>query len=216
MSKVTLIGASGFVGSALLNEALSRGIEVTAVVRNPEKIQIQDDKLTVVQADVFDAQKLSEILVGSDAVLSAYSPGWTNPNIVEDTIKGNKSIIEAVKKANLKRLIAVGGAGTLNVAPGKTVIEAGFIPKEILAGVEAYAKVFYEDFKPEKDLDWAFFSPAGLIEPGQRTANYKLGKDDLIVDAEGKSSISVQDYAKAFIDEYQQPQHHQERFTIGY
>lgn len=216
MKKIVLIGASGFVGSAILNEALNRGIQVTAVVRNPENIKVKNKNLIVKQGDIFSSDMVSKLIEGADAVISAYNPGWTNPNIAEDTLKGYKSIIAGVKKSGVKRLQTVGGAGSLLVAPGTTVIDAGVIPDEILPGVKALAQVLKEDFLPEKELDWVFFSPAGTLEPGERTGKYRLGKDDLIVDASGQSKISVEDYAKAMIDEFENPQHHHQRFTIGY
>lgn len=216
MKKVALIGASGFIGSQLVKELLSRGYQVTAIVRSADKIKNDDKNLKVVSADVFDTDKLAEVLKDNDAVISAYNPGWTNPNIYDDTIKGYQSIIEAVKKAGIKRLQAVGGAGSLLVAPGKTVVDSGAIPDEILPGVKALALVLKDQFLPEKELDWVFFSPAGTIEPGERTGKYRLGLDNLITDDQGNSKISVQDYAKAMIDELENPKHHQQRFTIGY
>lgn len=217
MKKIILIGASGFVGSTILKEALNRkDVQVVAAVRNPEKITIKDNNLTVEKLDVFSSDAVSKLVKGADAVISAYNPGWTNPNIAEDTLKGYKSIIEGVKKAGVNRLLIVGGAGSLFVKPGVTVIDAGYIPNEILAGVKALAQVLNEDLLTEQTLDWTFFSPAGTIEHGERTGNYRLGKDDLITDAEGNSKISVEDYAKAMIDELEKPSHHQERFTIGY
>lgn len=216
MKKVALIGASGFIGSQLVKELLSRGYQVTAVVRSADKIKNDDKNLKVVSADVFDTDKLAEVLKNNDAVISAYNPGWTNPNIYDDTIKGYQSIIEAVKKAGIKRLQAVGGAGSLLVAPGKTVVDSGAIPDEILPGVKALALVLKDQFLPEKELDWVFFSPAGTIEPGERTGKYRLGLDNLITDDQGNSKISVQDYAKAMVDELENPKHHQQRFTIGY
>ncbi|QII70378.1 NAD(P)-dependent oxidoreductase [Apibacter sp. B3706] len=216
MKKVALIGASGFIGSQLVKELLSRGYQVTAIVRSADKIKNDDKNLKVVSADVFDTDKLAEVLKNNDAVISAYNPGWTNPNIYDDTIKGYQSIIEAVKKAGIKRLQAVGGAGSLLVAPGKTVVDSGAIPDEILPGVKALALVLKDQFLPEKELDWVFFSPAGTIEPGERTGKYRLGLDDLITDDQGNSKISVQDYAKAMVDELENPKHHQQRFTIGY
>ncbi|MXO33438.1 NAD(P)H-binding protein [Apibacter sp. B3889] len=216
MKKVALIGASGFIGSQLVKELLSRGYQVTAIVRSADKIKNDDKNLKVVSADVFDTDKLAEVLKNNDAVISAYNPGWTNPNIYDDTIKGYQSIIEAVKKAGIKRLQAVGGAGSLLVAPGKTVVDSGAIPDEILPGVKALALVLKDQFLPEKELDWVFFSPAGTIEPGERTGKYRLGLDNLITDDQGNSKISVQDYAKAMVDELQNPKHHQQRFTIGY
>lgn len=215
-NKIVLIGASGFVGSAILNEALNRGIHVTAVVRNPENVKISNPDLTIVKADVSSAEKVAEIVKGSDAVLSAYNPGWKNPDIYEDTLKTYPAILEGVKKAGAKRLLIVGGAGTLFVAPGVRVVDSGAIPAEIMGGVKSLGEFYLNTLMNEKEIDWVFFSPAGSIESGERTGNYRLGKDDLIVNDKGESKISVQDYAKAMIDELETPAHHQERFTIGY
>ncbi|WP_128331912.1 NAD(P)-dependent oxidoreductase [Apibacter sp. HY039] len=216
MKKIVLIGVTGFIGSELVNELLNRGFEVTAIARSVEKVKVKNEHLKVVSVDIFDKEKLAEVLKGNDAVISAYNPGWTNPEIYEDTIKGYRSIIAAVKLAGIKRLQVVGGAGSLLVAPGKTVVDTGVIPEEILLGVKSLALVLKEQFLPEKDLDWVFFSPAGVIEPGERTEKYRLGLDDLIIDEQGNSKISVQDYAKAMVDELETPQHHQQRMTIGY
>lgn len=216
MSKIVLIGASGFVGSAILNEALNRGIKVTAVVRNPESVKISNADLTIVKADVSDAEKVAEISKGADAVISAYNPGWTNPNIYEETLKVYPLILEGVKKAGVKRLLIVGGAGTLFVAPGLRVVDSGAIPAEIMGGVKSIGEFYLNTLMNEKDIDWVFFSPAGSLEPGERTGHYRLGKDDLILNEKGESKISVQDYAKAMVDEFENPVHHKERFTIGY
>lgn len=216
MKKVVIIGASGFVGSAILNEALDRGLEVTAIVRNPEKIKISNANLTVVKADVSSASEVAKHTKGFDTVISAYNPGWTNPNIYEDTLKVYPAILEGVKEAGAKRVLIVGGAGTLFVSPGVRVIDSGAIPESYMPGVKSLAEFYLNTLMNEKNIDWVFFSPAGSIAPGKRTANYRLGKDDLIVDANGESNISVEDYAKAMVDEFEKPQHHQERFTIGY
>ena len=216
MNKIVLIGASGFVGSAILNEALNRGIQVTAIARNPESIKITNANLTIVGADVSCAAKVSELCKGADAVISAYNPGWTNPNIYDETLKVYPQILAGVKQAGVKRLLIVGGAGTLFVAPGVRVADTGVIPAEIMGGVKSLGEFFLNTLMNEKEIDWVFFSPAGSLEPGERTGVYRLGKDDLILNAEGQSKISVQDYAKAMIDELENPQHHQERFTIGY
>ncbi len=216
MKKIVLIGATGFVGTAILNEALTRGYSVKAIVRDPSKVVTESLGLELVKADIMDTANLVTLLKDVDAVISAYNPGWSNPDIAIDTDKGYKSIISATKQAKIQRLQIVGVAGSLFVAPGKTVVDSGIIPDAILPGVLALAKVLNEDLKKEKDLDWVFFSPAGVIAPGDRTAKYRLGKDNLVVDANGESRISVEDYAKAMIDELESPQHHQERFTIGY
>lgn len=216
MKKIALIGASGFIGSAILNEALSRGIKVTAIVRDTDKIKVTNENLTVKRGDVFKTEELSRLLKGHDAVISSYNPGWKNPEIVNDTTKGYKSIIEAVRNSGVKRLQVVGGAGSLLVVPGKRLMDTDVFPIEFKPIVEALAKVLTDFLPKEKSLDWVFFSPAGIIEPGQRTAKYRLGKNEVIADASGNSKISSQDYAKAMIDEFEKPQHHNERFTIGY
>lgn len=216
MKKIVLIGASGFVGSAILNEALNRGITVTAIVRDPSKITVQNDNLKVVKADVSSAEEVAKVSAGADAVISAYNPGWTNPAIYEETLKVYPAILEGVKNAGVNRLLIVGGAGTLFVAPGVRVVDSGAIPAEIMGGVKSLGEFYLNTLMNEKQIDWVFFSPAGSLEPGERTGQYRLGKDDLIVNDKGESKISVQDYAKAMVDELENPQHHQERFTIGY
>lgn len=216
MKNIVIIGASGFVGSAILNEALNREIKVTAIVRNPEKIKISNPNLTVTKGNISKASDVTSLVKGADAVISAYSPGWNNPDMYDETLRVYPQILEGVKDAGIKRLLIVGGAGTLFVSPGKRVIDTGFIPDEIMGGVESLGKFYLETLVQEKDIDWVFFSPAGNIFPASRTGNYRLGKDDLIVDEKGESNISVEDYAKAMIDELEAAQHHYERFTIGY
>ncbi len=216
MKNIVLIGASGFIGSAILNEALNRGIQVTAVVREPEKIKISNANLHIKKADVSDAGSVTEIAKGADAVISAYNPGWANPNIYDETHKTYPAILQGVKAAGVKRLLMVGGAGTLFVAPGVRVVDTGVIPESIMGGVKSLGEFYLDTLTAENEIDWAFFSPAGSIEPGERTGEYRLGKDELIVNDKGESKISVQDYAKAMIDELETPAHHYERFTIGY
>ncbi len=216
MKKIVLIGASGFVGSAILNEALSRDISVIAVVRNPEGIKVSNPNISIVKADVSNANKVSEICKGADAVISAYNPGWTNPDIYDLTLEVYPQILAGVKKSGVKRLLIVGGAGTLFVAPNLRVVDSGTIPTEIMGGVKSLGEFYLNTLIYEKDIDWVFFSPAGMLEPGKRTGSYRLGKDNLIVNDKGESKISVEDYAKAMLDEFEKPQHHQERFTIGY
>ncbi len=216
MKKVTIIGASGFIGSAILQEALSRGYQVQAIARNPERINASSSSLKVVAADVMDTPQLAKMLHDTSDLISAYNPGWGNPNMYEDTLKGYLSIIHAAKQAGVKRVLVVGGAGTLLVAPGTEVMDTGVLPEAIMPGVKSLAKIFKEHLIPEKELDWVFFSPAGTIEPGERTGVFRLGKNDLMVNDKGESRISVEDYAVAMIDELETPKHHQERFTIGY
>ncbi len=213
---VVLIGASGFIGSALLSELLGRGHRVKAIVRNPEKVSLVHPDLELVQADVANAEHLSTLCQGADAVLSAYNPGWQNPNIAAETLENYPRILQAVKASGVTRLLIVGGAGSLFCAPNLRVVDAGVIPEEIIGAVRALGDFYLNTLCEERELDWVFFSPAGMIQPGERTCHYRLGKDDLIVDADGNSLISVEDYAHAMVNELEQPKHHQERFTIGY
>lgn len=216
MKSVVLIGASGFVGNAILNELLSRGHKVTAVVRNPEKINVSNSNLEIVKTDVSDTNVMVEICKGKDAIISAYNPGWANPDIYEETLRNYPLILEAAKRSGVKRLLCVGGAGTLFCAPGLRVVDSGAIPDAIMGGVKSLGEFYLNTLMNEKAIDWIFFSPAGTLEPGKRTGKFRLGKDDLIIGENGISHISVEDYAVAMVDELENPKHHYERFTIGY
>ena len=216
MANVLLIGATGFVGSAVLNELVERGHKVTAVVRNVEKIA-KNDLVTAVKEDVANVEAIAKLAEGKDAIISAYNPGWLNPEIATLIIENYPKILEAAKKSGVERLLIVGGAGTLFCAPGLRVVDSGAIPEEIMGGVRPLGDFYLNTLMNENDIDWIFFSPAGVFDQeGKKTGNYRLGKDDLIVDAEGNSHISVQDYADAMVNELEKPAHHKERFTIGY
>ena len=216
MANVLLIGATGFVGSAVLNELVSRGHKVTAVARNIEKIATSE-LLDAVKEDVANVDAIAKLADGKDAIISAYNPSWTNPGIATLISENYPKILSAAKKSGVKRLLIVGGAGTLFCAPGLRVVDSGVIPEEIMGGVRPLGDFYLNTLMNENDIDWVFFSPAGVFDPqGKKTGNYRLGKDDLIVDAEGNSHISVQDYADAMVNELEKPAHHKERFTIGY
>lgn len=216
MAKVVLIGATGFVGSAILNELVERGHEVTAVVRNVEKLP-KNALVKPVKEDVGNEDAIAKLLEGKDAVISAYNPGWNNPNIAQETIVNYRHILAATKKSGIGRLLIVGGAGTLFCAPGVRILETGVFPNEIFNCVVSLGYVYLNILQNEKELDWVFFSPAGTFdEKGERTGKFRLGKDDLVVDTEDNSHISVQDYAVAMVDELEKPAHHKECFTIGY
>ena len=216
MANVLLIGATGFVGSAVLNELVSRGHKVTAVVRNIEKLT-KSDLVDAVKEDVANVDAIAKLAEGKDAIISAYNPGWTNPDIATLISENYPKILEAAKKSGVERLLIVGGAGTLFCAPGLRVVDSGAIPEEIMGGVRPLGDFYLNTLMNEKNIDWVFFSPAGVFDQqGKKTGNYRLGKNDLIVDAEGNSHISVQDYADAMVNELEKPAHHKERFTIGY
>ena len=217
MRNVVLIGATGFVGSAILNELLNRGHKVTAVVRNASKLP-KHDNLTAVEEDVANVDAIASIASGKDAVISAYNPGWANPDIKRLIEENYPKIVEAAKKSGVERLLIVGGAGTLLGKPGLRVVDSGAIPAEIIDGVRPLGDFYLNQLTKENDIDWVFFSPAGEFDAqGERTGKYRLGKDDLIVDkATGMSHISVKDYAAAMVAELEKPADHKERFPIGY
>ncbi|HJX13430.1 MAG TPA: NAD(P)-dependent oxidoreductase [Dehalococcoidales bacterium] len=212
--RVVIIGASGFIGSAIRDEALTRGHQVTAIVRHPEKITVQNSRLTIVKADILK-DDLGKLVKGHDAVISAYNPGWGNPNLYEEQIKGTQNLISGVKKAGIKRLLVVGGAGSLEIAPGVQVIDKTDFPKEVIGGVLATREALYMLRKEDK-LEWTFLSPPANIKPGERTGHFRVGKDQLLKNEDGESVISTQDYAVAMIDELEHPQHKRQRFTVAY
>ena len=157
------------------------------------------------KGDVTDIDKIARLSKGADVIVSADTPGWNNPDIYE-----------AVKKSGVPRFLMVGGAGTLFVEPGVRLIDSGMIPETILPGVKSLGEFYLNTLSKEKEVDWVFFSPAANLFPGKRTGKFRLGKDNMIVDDQGESSVSVEDYAVAMIDEVEYPTHHYERFTIGY
>ena len=215
---VLLIGATGFVGSAILNELIARGHNVTAVVRNPEKLA-DKPQVKAVKADVADVAAIAELAKGKDAVISAYNPGWTNPRQYEETLENYPKIVEGVKKSGVGRLLIVGGAGTLFVAPGVRLVDTGSLPEAWLPGVKSLGEFYLNTLMKEDGIDWIFLSPAanlGNLQPGIRTGKYRTGKDDMLVDEKGDSFISVEDYAMAMVDELETPKHHKERFTVAY
>ena len=215
---LTLIGASGFVGSAVLKEALNRGHQVIAIVRHPEKIIEQNDHLSVVRGDVMDTAALAALIKGSDIVVSAYNAGWTNPDLYNDFLKGSQSIREATKQSGVKRLIVVGGAGSLFIAPGVQVVDTPEFPADWKPGALA-ARDYLNLLQKEDQLDWTFVSPALEMHQGtprQRTGVYRTGLDNPVFDTNNKSTISVDDLAVAIVDEAENKKHVRQRFTVAY
>ncbi|QNI31638.1 NAD(P)-dependent oxidoreductase [Alloacidobacterium dinghuense] len=207
--KIAVIGATGKTGQRVTTELLQRGHHVTAVVRNPSKVQ-NHKNLSVVTSDLSDAKQIAGALEGADAVVSAYGAPADN---TEQVITVTRHITNAAKQ-NKQRLLVVGGAASLFIKPGVTVLAAGYVPEWGIPIATAHNKVL-EDLR-RSDVDWTYFSPAAFFEPGERTGKFRLGKDDLIADASGKSHISMEDYAIATVDELEKPAHRRERFTIGY
>ncbi|MES2297784.1 MAG: NAD(P)-dependent oxidoreductase [Pseudomonadota bacterium] len=210
---IALIGATGFIGTALLNEALARKHSVTALVGHPEKLT-PHPALRAQQADVFDLAALTSQLRGADAVISAFS-GHGDADTLAYYVAGIKNVITAAKEAGAPRLLVVGGAGSLEVAPGVQLIDTPQFPAAYKATAEG-ARQALQLLRQETTLDWTMLSPAAMLAPGQRSGVFRIGGDQLLVDADGKSAISVEDYAVAMIDELEAPRHTRRRFTLAY
>jgi len=212
--KIAIIGATGFVGSAILNELSERKHDITAIARNPRDTK----NVNWISTDIFNVDELSAILKGNDIVISAYNAGWTNPDIYDDFIAGSKAIQEAVKKSEVKRFIVIGGGGSLFVAPNLQAVDTPDFPKEYYVAATA-ARDYLNIIKEEKELDWAFFSPAFEMHAGTttgRTGKYRLGLENPVFNDEQRSILSVEDLAVVIADETETPKHHQVRFTAGY
>lgn len=212
--KIALIGATGFVGSALLDELLARGHEVRALQRDAAKLAPRPG-LTVRSVDVLTADDLAAELAGQDAVISAFNAGWTNPNLHDDFLRGSERIADAARAAGV-RLLVVGGAGSLYVAPGQQLVDAPGFPAEWKSGALAAREVLTRLRADTTPLDWTFISPAIHLEPGARTGRYRLGTESPVVDAEGHSRISAADLAAAIVAEVEAPQFRRARFTAAY
>jgi len=205
---VVLFGATGKAGSRILKELLARGHQVTAAVRKPTTLPAG---VTVKQDDLSNVDHIAKVIAGADAVVSAYGPPPDNTDLL---IGATTRLVDAVRKAGVPRLIVVGGAASLEVAPGVTLLASGHVPPEWLPIATSHAKVL--EMIRASDINWTYFSPAGFFEPGERTGKFRLGKDSLIMDANGQSRISMEDYAIALVDELEKPANERARFTIGY
>ncbi len=217
MKKFAVIGATGYVGGAVVKELASRGHQVTAFVRDINKAP-QADNVTAVVADVHSADFANQ-LQGFDGVVSAFNPGWTNPNIGADFTRGANAIVEASKVANVPYLLVVGGAGSLFVAPNVQLIDTPAFPKEIFDGANA-ARNLLTDLQDRRDVNWAFISPPALLGvtggySEERTGEYRLGQDDLLMNGEIPAGISVADLAIAISDDVENQAHLHKRFTVA-
>ena len=207
--KIALLGAGGMIGSRIAAEALARGHEVTAVVRTPGKLAAKHARLKEVQGDALNAESIAQVVGGHDAVISAVSAPEQ-----QELLRATAAQIEGVRQARVPRLLVVGGAGSLEVAPGLELVDAPDFPAAYKPPALAHRAVLAVYRKT--DLDWTYLSPAAVITPGERTGKFRLGKDQLVTDAKGESRISAEDYAVAMIDELEKPRHIRQRFTLAY
>jgi putative NADH-flavin reductase len=204
MSKIAIIGATGRAGSQLLEEALRRGHSVTAIARDTSKIG-QREGVVSKNVDALDADALQAAVAGHDVVISA----------AHFSTLPAKAVIGPVKQAGVKRLLVVGGAGSLLLPNGTRVIDSEGFPAEYKAEAGAGAE-FLETLRQEKDLDWTFLSPSAEFVEGERTGVFRIGKDDLLVSSAGRSWITFADFAIAMLDEVEVPKHSRQRFAVGY
>ncbi|WP_028401330.1 NAD(P)-dependent oxidoreductase [Ectobacillus panaciterrae] len=212
MKKIALFGATGTIGQRILKEALSRGYEVTAVVRDASKVLEKHENLTVATGDIFNEDSIVKTATGHDVVISAYGPAFETPQML---VEATRTLIASVKRSDAQRLLAVGGAGSLEVAPGLQLVDTPDFPEAYKAVALAHRDALAV-YLEEKELDWTNLSPAGFIAPGERTGQYRIGTDQLLVNEQGESRISAEDYAVALLDEVENHTFSRRRFTVAY
>jgi len=208
--KVVLFGATGKTGSRLLQELVSRGHEVTASARDVGKLPVSAAH-AVKQDDLSDASQIAATIAGADAVISAYAPPADD---TDQLVRVTQRQVDAVRRTGVDRLLVVGGAGGLNVAPGVSLIDSGHLPAPYLPIATSHVKAL--DVLRRSDVDWTYLAPAAYFEPGERKGKFRLGTDELVTDASGESRISMEDYAIALVDELENGAHRRQRFSVGY
>lgn len=210
--KIALFGATGTIGSRIAAEAARRGHEVTALARNPARVPADVANLKAAQADLLDAASVGAAVRGHDIVASAYAPPQGDEAALATA---TRALVEGVRAAGVKRLVVVGGAGSLEVAPGKQLVDTEGFPVAYKPVALAHRDAF-DYYRGVADLDWTFFAPAALIAPGERTGQFRTGTGALLADAEGNSRISAEDYAIAFVDELEQGRFVRQIATVAY
>ena len=215
--KIALIGATGFVGTPLLAELLQRGHQVTALVRNPARLPAQPN-LRAQALDASDADAVAAAVKGHDAVISAFNPGWDAPDLYAQFMKGHGAIVAGTEQSGVTRLLVVGGAGSLFVAPGVQMVDtpefASHVPPNIIPGAKA-ARDALTSLRGNTALAWTFLSPPALLAPGERTGKYRVGGEQLLMAGDAPAGISVADLAAAIVDEIETPRHVRARFTVA-
>jgi putative NADH-flavin reductase len=211
--KIILFGASGTIGQRIAHEAIARGHNVTAVVRDPSRAQMEEG-VTAVQGDVTDPDSVAQVAAGHDAAVSASGPGVGGR--AEMLVEAVRGLLAGLPRAGVRRLIVVNGAGSLEVAPGLQLLDTPQFPADWRPLAVAHRDALDVLRGSTGDLDWTALSPAAFIEPGARTGQYRTGTEQLVADATGQSHISAEDYACALLDELENPQFVRQRFTVAY
>jgi putative NADH-flavin reductase len=215
--RIVVFGATGNIGRRIAQEALRRGHEVVGAVRDPAAVESPDPRVRLVKADATRAADVARVVQGADAVVSAISPRPNSRGLAAPSLQANaRALIDGLRQAGVKRVLYVGGASSLEVAPGRTLADEPDFPQaykaEAREGREALAA-----WRSEADgLEWTYLSPAVEIGPGRRTGTYRTTDDQVLADAAGKSFISFEDYAVAVLDELERPRHVARRFGVAY
>jgi putative NADH-flavin reductase len=218
--KIAVIGATGYVGRHLVQEALARGHDVTALSRHAEILPEQPGLQRINHDLLQDARATGARLSGHAAILYAYNPqrGSTAPDIYQQHVRGHQALLDAMAYSDCKRLLCVGGAASLKLASGEEFIDTPQFPPQFEANKPSIrgTRQLYYLLQEHSELDWVFLSPSALLVEGERTGRYRTGTDYLLYNSDGLSTISLQDYAVAMLDETEKPAHHRQRFTVGY
>lgn len=214
--KIVLFGATGHVGQRIVREALERGHDVVGVVRDPARSQAPDPRVRLVQGDATDPASVARVARGPDAVVSSVSPRPGTTGTAPSLSDVARGLIAGLREAGVKRLLVVGGAGSLEVAPGVALMDAPGFPEEYRAEAEQGRESLAVYRAEAEGLDWTFLSPAVVIQPGERTGAYRTTVDQLLADEQGNSVISYEDYAVALLDELENPRHVGRRFGVAY
>ncbi|MCL4560878.1 MAG: NAD(P)-dependent oxidoreductase [Chloroflexi bacterium] len=209
---IVLFGANGRIGQRILQEAMRREHRVRAVVRRPQNTQISHSQITIVSGDVLDSESVASAADGQDVIISAVGPGREDDP--EMLVQAAQALLQGAAQAGVRRLIVVGGAGSLQAAPGVQLMDTPEFPESWKPVARAHRRAL--DVYRKSELDWTVLSPAGMIEPGQRTGKYRTALEQLLRDANGESLISMEDFAVALMDEVEQPKYIRQRFTAAY
>ncbi len=211
--RITILGAGGNIGKRITVEAANRNHELNLITsKKIEDFNLENTNVSTEKVDIFNTEELTKVFNKSDVVISAYAPPHDNNDIL---IEASKSLVEAAKKADV-RLIAVGGAGSLQVAENLLLVDAPSFPEEYKAIAKSHLTTLETIYRPETELNWTNVSPSAYIFEGERTGEFRLGEENLIANEKGESSISMEDFAVGILDEVDNAKFIKKRFTIGY
>jgi putative NADH-flavin reductase len=211
--RIVVFGGNGRLGRRVVEEALARGHLVTVVARRPEGARVPGDSVIVVQGDATDPERVAEVSVGHDAAVSTVGPRPEDPpDLLASVARG---LLAGLSRSGVRRLVVAGGAGSLEVAPGQRLLDTPDFPSSWRPIALAHAAALEVYRTAQSDVEWSYASPAALLQPGERTGRYRLGGDQLLVDEHGNSSISMEDFAIALLDEVEHPRHARRRFSVA-